>query len=92
MSSSISVARLVTRASLGWRCATSSTGRSRRPTVIAEALRPEQAGITLLHQADDLTVLNVVWAPRMSIYPHDHRMWAIIGIYGGREDKPSVQV
>ncbi len=55
-------------------------------TVVAEALRPERAGITLLHQADDLTVLNVVWAPGMSIYPHDHLMWAIIGIYEGRED------
>lgn len=27
-----------------------------------------------------------VWAPGMSIYPHDHRMWAAIGLYGGRED------
>ena len=36
--------------------------------------------------ADDLTVLHVVWAPGMSIYPHDHRMWAIIGIYEGQED------
>ncbi|HXZ44872.1 MAG TPA: hypothetical protein VEH53_08565, partial [archaeon] len=24
--------------------------------------------------------------PGMSIYPHDHRMWAVIGLYGGRED------
>src|SRR5690606_16709 len=22
----------------------------------------------------------------MSIYPHDHRMWAVIGIYAGQED------
>jgi predicted metal-dependent enzyme (double-stranded beta helix superfamily) len=22
----------------------------------------------------------------MAIYPHDHRTWAVIGIYGGRED------
>jgi predicted metal-dependent enzyme (double-stranded beta helix superfamily) len=22
----------------------------------------------------------------MTVYPHDHRMWAVIGIYGGRED------
>ena len=56
------------------------------PTAIAERLRPERGGITLLHQADDVTVLNVVWAPGMSIYPHDHRMWAIIGIYEGQED------
>lgn len=22
----------------------------------------------------------------MTIYPHDHRMWAVIGVYEGRED------
>ena len=32
------------------------------------------------------TVLKIVWAPGMSIDPHDHRMWAVIGIYGGVED------
>ncbi len=25
----------------------------------------------------------------MTIYPHDHRMWAAIGIYAGREDNTS---
>jgi predicted metal-dependent enzyme (double-stranded beta helix superfamily) len=53
---------------------------------VAEALRPQSAGFTLLHHAADLTVLHVVWAPRMTIYPHDHRMWAVIGIYAGQED------
>ena len=27
-----------------------------------------------------------LWAPQMTLYPHDHRMWAAIGIYAGRED------
>ncbi len=40
----------------------------------------------MLYRDDDLTVLHVVWAPGMSIYPHDHRMWAVIGIYSGQED------
>jgi predicted metal-dependent enzyme (double-stranded beta helix superfamily) len=56
------------------------------PTAMGDALQPAQAGITLLHHSDDLTVLHVVWAPGMSIYPHDHRMWAVIGIYAGQED------
>jgi predicted metal-dependent enzyme (double-stranded beta helix superfamily) len=56
------------------------------PTAVAKALRPTEAGFTPLHLADDLTVLHVVWAPGMDIYPHDHRMWAAIGIYAGRED------
>lgn len=57
-----------------------------RPEAAAEALAPTEAGITMLHHGDDFTVLHVVWAPKMSIYPHDHRMWAAIGIYAGQED------
>ncbi len=47
---------------------------------------PAQAGIHSLYRADDLTILNVVWAPLMVLLPHDHNMWATIGIYSGRED------
>ena len=47
---------------------------------------PRRAGIAKLYHASDLTILNVVWAPRMTIYPHNHRMWAVIGVYTGRED------
>jgi predicted metal-dependent enzyme (double-stranded beta helix superfamily) len=47
---------------------------------------PAHAGIHPLHRAPDLTVLNVIWAPHMVLLPHEHAMWASIGIYGGRED------
>ncbi len=47
---------------------------------------PRQAQITPLHHGRDLTILNIVWTPGMAVYPHDHRMWALIGLYGGRED------
>lgn len=47
---------------------------------------PTGSGIQTLHHSPELTILNVVWAPRMTIYPHNHRMWAVIGIYTGRED------
>jgi predicted metal-dependent enzyme (double-stranded beta helix superfamily) len=56
------------------------------PGAIADALRPTEGGLNLLHHAPDLTVIHIVWAPRMQLYPHDHRMWAAIGIYAGRED------
>ena|SRR5690242_4995905 len=57
------------------------------PTGVEAALgTPRRAGISTLHHDRDLTILNVVWAPGMTIYPHDHRMWALIGLYGGRED------
>ncbi len=54
--------------------------------VVAALGEPRFAGIDLLYRGDDLTVLNVVWAPLMTIMPHDHRTWAVIGVYGGRED------
>ena len=47
---------------------------------------PKRAEIRKLHHAPDLTILNVAWAPEMTVMPHDHRMWAVIGIYAGRED------
>jgi predicted metal-dependent enzyme (double-stranded beta helix superfamily) len=45
-----------------------------------------EGGITTLHNAADLTVLHVAWTPGMALNPHDHRMWAVIGMYGGQED------
>ena len=47
---------------------------------------PDKAAVQVLHQASDLTVLNVIWAPKQVTLPHDHRMSAVIGMYGGRED------
>jgi predicted metal-dependent enzyme (double-stranded beta helix superfamily) len=47
---------------------------------------PQEVGIHTLYRADDLTILNVVWAPYMVLLPHNHGMWASIGIYTGRED------
>src|SRR6266436_6408452 len=31
-------------------------------------------------------VLNSLGEPRMTVMPHNHNMWAVIGIYTGRED------
>ena len=56
------------------------------PTAVGDALRPTEGGLTVLYNGDDLTVLHVVWAPGMELFPHDHRMWAVIGIYAGQED------
>jgi predicted metal-dependent enzyme (double-stranded beta helix superfamily) len=57
------------------------------PAALERAVGPvDRGGITPLHNASDLTVLRVAWTPGMAIYPHDHRMWAAIGMYGGQED------
>jgi hypothetical protein len=56
------------------------------PAQIARTLgEPKRAGVETIYQADDLTILNLCWGPGMVFKPHDHRMWAVIGIYGGRE-------
>ncbi len=57
------------------------------PSDVEQALgTPHEGKFVTLYHAPDLTILNLIWAPGMSIYPHDHRMWAVIGLYGGRED------
>ena len=57
-----------------------------RPDDVAAAMNPTEGGITLVHNTPDLTVIHVVWAPGMNLFPHNHRMWAAIGIYAGQED------
>jgi predicted metal-dependent enzyme (double-stranded beta helix superfamily) len=56
------------------------------PAAVAEALPPEKAEYLPLHVSPELTVLKVVWTPGMTFRPHDHGMWAAIGIYTGGED------
>jgi predicted metal-dependent enzyme (double-stranded beta helix superfamily) len=58
----------------------------RKSDAVAAALTPTQGGLNILYRSPDLTILDVVWAPGMRLYPHDHRMWAAIGIYAGQED------
>ena len=47
---------------------------------------PTEPGITPLYQSSDQTIINLAWKPSTTIPPHNHEMWAVIGIYGGRED------
>lgn len=57
------------------------------PTAVLKGLgAPQRAEAQKLYHSDDLTILNVVWGPHMTIMPHNHEMWAIIGVYTGRED------
>ena len=55
-------------------------------SVLAALGAPQRAGINVLYSSSALTVVNLVWGPGMTIMPHDHRMWAVISIYTGRED------
>lgn len=47
---------------------------------------PEHAGITPLYRSHDLTIINFTWAPCMSLMPHNHQMFSVVGLYSGRED------
>src|SRR5258707_887792 len=57
------------------------------PTAIINALgEPARGELKTLYRSPDLTVLNIAWAPYMTLMPHNHNMWGVIGIYTGRED------
>lgn len=58
-----------------------------QPAEVLKALgEPQLAGIQTLYRSENLTILNFLWGPCMRLYPHNHLMWAVIGVYGGRED------
>ncbi len=58
-----------------------------RPAELMAALgEPHEAKVEKLYHSQELTILNLVWAPHMTLQPHNHNMWAVIGIYTGAED------
>src|SRR6516162_3627346 len=57
------------------------------PAAVIKGLgEPKRAEVQKLYHSDTLTILNLIWAPKMTIMPHNHRMWAVIGVYSGREE------
>jgi len=54
--------------------------------VLAALGEPDKAGINVIHRSTTLTIFNATWTPQMNLMPHNHLMWANIGIYTGRED------
>lgn len=57
------------------------------PGAVCNALgEPTSGGLHTIYKSPELTILNMVWRPEMVLMPHDHNMWAVIGIYTGRED------
>jgi predicted metal-dependent enzyme (double-stranded beta helix superfamily) len=51
-----------------------------------EDLRPEPGRPAVVHRSDELTVLGLEVAAGFVSPPHDHRLWAVVGIYQGAED------
>jgi predicted metal-dependent enzyme (double-stranded beta helix superfamily) len=54
--------------------------------VLAALGEPNRAGLNVLLSSPTLTIFAATWTPQMNLMPHDHLMWASIGIYTGRED------
>jgi predicted metal-dependent enzyme (double-stranded beta helix superfamily) len=59
--------------------------------VVRDAIRQEpfvsEAGSPqLLHSEPGLTIVHTVVNPGFVSPPHDHRTWAVIGVYDGQED------
>ena len=61
--------------------AVSDSGR-----VMSELGEPEHAGLSPMYRSPDLTIINFAWAPCMSLMPHNHQMFSVVGLYCGRED------
>jgi predicted metal-dependent enzyme (double-stranded beta helix superfamily) len=53
----------------------------REKPLVSQADAPQS-----LHSESGLTVLHTVVNPGFTSPPHDHRTWAVIGVYDGQED------
>ena len=54
--------------------------------MLAAVGEPKEAGLNVFHRSKTLTIFAATWTPQMTLMPHNHLMWALIGIYTGRED------
>ena len=51
-------------------------------SVLGTELKPEHE--TLI-SSEDLTIQRIIWLPGFGGSPHEHRMWAVVGVYAGEE-------
>lgn len=55
-------------------------------SAIDVALGPSRSiGPDTLFRSPDLTVQRISWPGGSAAAPHEHRMWAVVGVYAGRE-------
>jgi predicted metal-dependent enzyme (double-stranded beta helix superfamily) len=57
-----------------------------RAAVHEKPFAPEAGSTQLLHSEPGLAVLHTVVNPGFVSPPHEHRTWAVIGVYEGQED------
>lgn len=47
---------------------------------------PVAGGFETLHASPALTIMHLIWPPLLMTKPHTHNMWAVIGLFLGREN------
>jgi len=57
-----------------------------RHAVAERPLAAEPGKTQILHDEPGLTIVHVAVNPNFASPPHDHRTWAVIGVYDGQED------
>lgn len=57
-----------------------------RPAALPEALRDTSGGPRVWFQSPQLTVQCITWPNGLVTPPHEHRMWAVVGVLEGQED------
>ena len=55
-------------------------------SIISQLGEPEHAGLSPIYRSPEVTIINFAWAPCMSLMPHNHQMFSVVGVYYGRED------
>ncbi|WP_425404125.1 hypothetical protein [Hwanghaeella sp.] len=57
------------------------------PSSVVRVMGSEaKAGIVPLYRSESLTIMHFTWAPYMTLPPHNHNMFSVVGLYSGRED------
>ena len=59
-----------------------SEGRAAIDAVLGTTFRPEA---DTLYSSPVLSVQRILWPPGFAGRPHEHRMWAVVGVYRGEE-------
>jgi len=57
-----------------------------RRAVTRKPIAADPGRLKILHDEPGLTVVHVAVNPGFVSSPHDHRTWAVIGVYEGQED------
>ncbi|HVM09102.1 MAG TPA: hypothetical protein VM345_11605 [Acidimicrobiales bacterium] len=52
----------------------------------ARTFAPDRSAFDVLHRSDELTVLHLALPPGIGSMPHNHLMWAVVGVIEGQED------